>query len=367
VAGLESALLLINPSRNPGQLRYLRRAARSYGIGRTVETRDLRHFVTEVEEFARGPEEHLLVWGGDGTAHEAINGLMRVQREAPEQRIAPKSVGFLRGGTGNGIQDSYKVPYRISRQMAAYSSAAKRGYALDVDLIVVRSGQFSAWCQLVGLGLDASVLARRERQEEIGPRLRVPAAGFFNYVSAAIAAILTGEFRGHAITVEMCDGKYAFSGPRVNAEFPFSRLRLNRAPTLLEAGTRPFYGKLFRVCPDVVCNDGAMDLYFYNFTSRVTLGRYLPQIWAGRHGAINARTEREGRARIERFEVKRARVESRLPFKYHVDGELRSAHAEMPGSYVVDLAVEPRALRFLVPPAFYRLFRPPEGIAKDER
>lgn len=366
MAGLESALLLINPSRNPGQLRYLRRAARRFGVGRIVETKNLRHFVTEVENFARGSEENLLVWGGDGTAHEAINGLMRIQRElGPEPRVL-KGVGFLRGGTGNGIQDSYKVPYRISRQMAAYSTAARRGYALNVDLISVNSGEFHGWCQLAGFGLDARVLARRERQEEIGPRLRVPAAGFFNYLSATIGAILTGEFRGDPITVEMRDGKYAFSGPRVNAEFPFRRLRLNRSPTLLEAGTRPFYGKLFRICPDVVCNDGMMDLYFYNFSSRVTLGRYLPQIWTGRHGAINARTEREGRARIERFEVKRARIESKLPFMYHVDGELRRAHAESPDRYVVDLAIEARALRFLVPPSFYRLFRPPEGMAKSE-
>lgn len=366
MAGLESTLLLINPSRNPGQLRYLRRAAGRFGVGRTVETKDLRHFVTEVERFARGAEEHLLVWGGDGTAHEAINGLMRIKGDRREKAVPPKSVGFLRGGTGNGIQDSYKVPYRISRQMAAYSTAARRGYALDVDLISVQSGEFQAWCQLAGFGLDANVLARRERQEEIGPRLRVPAAGFFNYLSAATGAILTGEFRGHAITVDMRNGKYAFSGPRVNAEFPFRRLRLNRTPTLLEAGTRPFYGKLFRICPDVVCNDGVMDLYFYNFASRVTLGRYLPQIWTGRHGAINARTEREGQARIERFEVKQARIESKDPFMYHVDGELRKAHAENPDRYVVDLAVEARALRFLVPPSFYRLFRPPEGMAKSE-
>lgn len=366
MAGLEQALLLINPSRNPGQLRYLRRAARRYGIGRTVETKDLRHFVTEVETFARGAEEHLLVWGGDGTAHEAINGLMRIQRERGGSEGPRKSIGFLRGGTGNGIQDSYKVPYRISRQLAAYYTAAKRDYSLSVDLISARSGEFQAWCQLAGLGLDANVLARREHQEQIGPRLRVPAAGFFNYLSAAIGVILTGEFRGTPVAVEMTDGKYAFSGPRVNAEFPFRRLRLNRAPTLLEAGTRPFYGKLFRICPDVVCNDGVMDLYFYNFTSRVTLGRYLPQIWAGRHGAINARTEREGRARIERFEVKRARVESAAPFMYHIDGELRRAHKESPSRYVLDLAVEPRALRFLVPPSFYRLFKPPEGVEKEE-
>jgi diacylglycerol kinase family enzyme len=332
-----------------------------------VETENLRHFVTEVERFARGEQEHLLVWGGDGTAHEAINGLMRIRSELGEAKGPPKSVGFLRGGTGNGIQDSYKVPYRISRQVATYSAAVRKGYALDVDLISVRSGDFQAWCQLAGFGLDAKVLARRERQERIGPRVRVPAAGFFNYVTAGLGAILSDEFDPETFTVHMAQGKYAFSGPRVNAEFPFERISLNRAPTLLEAGTRPFYGKLFRICPDVVCNDGSMDLYFYNFSSLLTVGRYLPHIWTGRHGAINARTEREGRARIERFEVKAARIESSKPFMYHVDGELRAAHAEKTNRYVVELAVEPLALRFLVPPSFYRLFNPPPGITATEQ
>lgn len=366
MAGLDCSLLLINPSRNPGQLRYLRKAARRFGIGRTVETKDLRHFVTEVEGFAEGPEEHLLVWGGDGTAHEAINGLMRMLRQRGGSAAPRKSIGFLRGGTGNGIQDSYKVPYRISRQMASYSTAAKRGYALDVDLISVRSGDFHAWCQLAGLGIDANVLARRERQEAMGPKFRVPATGFFNYVAATIGTILSDEFRGTPISLEMSDGKYAFSGPRVNAEFPFHRLRLSRTPTLLEVGTRPFYGKLFRICPDVVCNDGSMDLYLYNFVSRLTVGRYLPQIWTGKHGAINGRTERGGVARIERFEVREAKIESSTTFPYHVDGELRHAHAEAPGRYVVELAVEPRAVRFLVPPSFYRLFSPPQGITAEE-
>ncbi|MFP4409289.1 MAG: diacylglycerol/lipid kinase family protein [Spirochaetaceae bacterium] len=362
MAGLESALLLINPTRNPGQLKLLRRAARRFSVAKVVETEDLPHFVAEVERFARGEEQHLLVWGGDGTAHEAINGMMRIKAELGEGSGPPKSVGFLRGGTGNGIQDSYKVPYRISRQMANYSAAARKGYALDVDLISVRSGDFQAWCQLAGVGLDAKVLARRERRERTGPRMRVPAAGFFNYLAASLGAMFSREFEPEPFTVQMAQGKYAFSSPRVNAEFPFERITLDRAPTLLEAGTRTFYGKLFRICPDVVCNDGLMDLYFYNLSSLLTVGRYLPHLWMGRHGAVNIRTDREGRARIERFEVRQARIESSKRFKYHIDGELREAHEEEPNRYVVELTVEPLALRFLVPPGFYRLFNPPQGV-----
>ena len=357
MAGLDSTLLLINPSRNPGQLRKLRRAAQRFSVGRVVETKGRDHFVDEVARFALGRERVLLVWGGDGTAHEAINALMR---ERPES--SSKSVGFLRGGTGNGIQDSYMVPYTISRQMAVYYTAARRGYDLPVDLLSVRSGDTHAWCQLVGFGIDAAILDRRERQEQVGPNVRIPAAGFLNYISAGVGAILSGAFRPRELTIHLSRGKSAFRGPRVNAEFPFDQITLRRAASLIEAGTRPFYGKLFRICPDVVCNDGMMDIYFYNQFSRVTVARFLPALWTGRHGAINARTERTGRPRIERFEVTETKIESSEPFLFHVDGEIRDARQDSSGTYTVTITVEPRSLRFLVPPAFYRLFTPPENV-----
>ncbi|MFW6215406.1 MAG: diacylglycerol/lipid kinase family protein [Alkalispirochaetaceae bacterium] len=360
MAGLKDALLLINPSRNPGRLKHLRRAAARFGVGTAVVTRDRPHFIREVESFARGPKRFLLVWGGDGTAHEAINGLMRIKGEGDTRE---KSVGFLRGGTGNGIQDSYMVPYRISRQMAVFAQAIHRDYTLAVDLITVQSGSFQRWCQLAGVGLDAAVLARRERHETIGGQVRFPVAGFLSYASAAIGAIFSEEFRSHPYTVAMSEGKYAFSGPRVNAEFPFREIRLNRSSTLLEVGTRPFYGKLFRICPDVVCNDGSMDVYLFNFASRVSVARFLPSLWRGRHDRINAGSLRAAMPRIERFEVKGLRVESDRPFRYHLDGELLEARERGGGIYAIEGRVVPEAIRFLVPPAFHRLFTPPPGIA----
>ena len=46
--------------------------------------------------------------GGDGTANEAINLFMRESAANPAI-LKKKAIGVLRGGSGNGIQDSYEV------------------------------------------------------------------------------------------------------------------------------------------------------------------------------------------------------------------------------------------------------------------
>jgi hypothetical protein len=69
---LDSAVLVINPIRHPVYVRLLKRLAKRRRKPQIVETRDCD---------------------------------------------PAKAVGFLRGGSGNGIQDSYSVPYSCSRSV----------------------------------------------------------------------------------------------------------------------------------------------------------------------------------------------------------------------------------------------------------
>ena len=277
--------LIINPSRYPQYVRVLRRILKKVHIAVVSESRDRDHFMDLVGSFCRGPNKHLLVWGGDGTAHAAINALMQC-REHPG--VIEKSVGFLRGGTGNGIQDSYDVPLRVSRQLETYAESMIRGYQLNVDLLKVDDGSKVRYGQLLGLGFDVDVLQRRERNGRSGGFV-----GFLHYGRATIQSFFREDFRmGVPLNVELLDGKYAFRGTRVNAEFPFTRVRRVVNPVMLEVGTRPYYGKLFKVCPDVVCNDENMDLYLFNFRRKGSIARHLPALWAGRHQRINKHLSR---------------------------------------------------------------------------
>ncbi len=346
--------LIINPSRYPEYVRVLRRILKRVDIAVVAESRDRSHFMELVGEFARGPNRYLLVWGGDGTAHAAINALMGFREELGRRG---KSIGFLRGGTGNGIQDSYDVPLRISRQLTTYAESMTRGYLVDVDLLRVDDGYSKRYGQLIGLGFDVEVLRRRERGSRRGVGGGVP--GFLNYARAAIHTFLSWDFhRGIPLDVDLTDGKYAFRGTRVNAEFPFEEVRRTINPVMLEVGTRPYYGKFFKVCPDVVCNDGNMDLYLFNFRRRTSLARHLPALWNGHHRRINMYLSRHNGGVIERFELRRMRIEAEGSLDYHVDGELIRAPVDSSGASSLEIAVEPHAISFIVPGRFYRLFHP---------
>jgi diacylglycerol kinase family enzyme len=280
-----------------------------------------------------------------------------------------KAVGFLRGGSGNGIQDSYSVPYGLSRQVRTFAHSISRDLTVSVDLLRVAESSATRYGQLLGLGFDAQVLARRERAD----RRRRGGTGLAGYVRAGLQVFFGRLFdERRAFHLTLSDGKYAYRGPRINAEYSFEQLsRTTRAP-MIEVGTRPYYGKLFKVCPDVVCNDGNLDLYVFDIRGKEAIAMNMSVLWRGKHDVLNRRLIARRQGMIERYEVKRVDIESLSPFDYHVDGELLRAR---PGSAAagrtaggrdggagagarVSVSVVPGALRFLVPERFYRLFHP---------
>jgi diacylglycerol kinase family enzyme len=167
--------------------------------------------------------------------------------------------------------------------------------------------------------------------------------------------------------VSLRDGKYAFRGTRVNAEFAFDRVDRDVSPTMIEAGTRPYYGNMFKVCPDVVCNDGNMDVYMFNFRKKSAVLTNVSDLWRGNHEHINRRlTHRDGGV-IERYELHELSISAAEPFPFHIDGELMEAATDENGLYRVTVRVLPRRLRFIVPGRFHRLFHPFEEESEHGR
>lgn len=367
VRPLDSAVLVINPTRNPECVRMLKRLAKRRRIPEIIVTRDREHFARSVREFCGGPHRYLLVWGGDGTAHLAINAMMSVGCDGS------KAVGFLRGGSGNGIQDSYSVPYGLTRQIRTFARSIARDRTVAVDLLRVEEGDGSCYGQLVGLGFDARVLAVRNQADHRRRR----GTGLAGYLRAGLRVFFGPVFdERRPVHLMLSDGKYAYRGPRINAEYSFDYLsRTTRAP-MIEIGTRPYYGRLFRVCPDVVCNDGNLDLYVFDIRAKSAIAMNMSVLWRGKHDVLNRRLIARRQGMIERYEVRRVDIECRSALDYHVDGELFRAPAlpavgdddggdgggvgggHEAGVARLSVSVVPGALRFLVPESFYRLFHP---------
>lgn len=358
-----SCTFIINPSRYPEYAKILKKILKRIEVPNLIESESREHFIDSVREFCTNPHAHLLVWGGDGTAHDAINVLTEEMLKNPEIR-EKKSVGFLRGGSGNGIQDSYEVPLGIRKQVEIYAESMENNFVVDVDLLKATHGGNAAYCQLVGFGLDAQLLNERATKVyKRGKQKGRVKKGFNVYLSC----FLTTFFRKYEqiqkeLDIRLYRGKYAFKGTRVNAELPFDYLERKTKSVEIEAGSRPYYGRLFKVCPDVVCNDGYLDLYIYNFENRLSILQNAYWLWCGRHDRINKKFAKDKKPLIERYEIEEVQICSREPFDYHIDGESATTDQKIDGEYTIDIKVLPRQLGFLVPAAFYRKFHPFEPL-----
>ncbi|MCX7787574.1 MAG: diacylglycerol kinase family protein [Spirochaetes bacterium] len=341
---MESCLIVINPNRTPRQIRKLRRLLKPLNPYAIVETKDRQEYLSVVKEFCHSPLQYMIVWGGDGTAHDAINVVMA------EGKGQEKAIGFMRGGSGNGIQDSYEIPFRLKAQVEAFVESIQRNYTIAVDLLRTETEQGIEYGQLLGLGFDVRILQRRNSRTfhsgEVKP-------GFLNYFISSALTILTEPLRdGKEYLLEFEEGKYVLRATRINAEMPFRVLRLSSNAPLIEIGTRPYYGRMFKICPDVVCNNGLMDAYLFNFQNKWDILRDLYYLWNGWHHRINYRFARQEKPIIQHFEMKRATLSSHTSFFYHIDGELRSS------SVPLKVEVVPQVLTFIVPGVFYRKFHP---------
>ena len=354
-----SCTFIINPSRYPEYAKRLKNLLKHTEVPVVQESTSKEHFTELVREYCRSENRYLLVWGGDGTAHDAINTLTGEIDRNPDIRDK-KSIGFLRGGSGNGIQDSYEVPWGIRKQVEAYAESMNNNYIVDVDLLETSHGGNRSYCQLVGIGFDANLLKRRQQKfYRFGKKRGLVRTGMGNYISSGLTTFRK-EFNTlrSTLTLKLHNGKFALRGVRVNAEFPFEYLERTVNPIELEAGSRPYYGRLFKICPDVVCNDGYLDLYIYNFENRRLVLQNVLWLWNGRHDRINRKFARGAKPLIERYEVSKVDICSNEPFDYHIDGEITRTTVEQNGVYCVNLRVIPQRLSFIVPVAFYRKFHP---------
>lgn len=274
--------LIVNPSARRG--RAGRRARR------IVELFDAQGVATElvqsagpgdiaglVETLARQGASRIVVAGGDGTVHEAVNGAMRSASDV--------ALGLVPCGSGNdfakacGIDPDWQVASaRLAERIASHVEPAR----IDVGRCN------DAWfANGVGIGFDAVVSRHADG-------IRLP-LGSLVYMVGLLRALAAGVVTP-ALSIDG-DG-FAYEG---------------RA-TLVNIASGPWVGGQFRIAPDAKNDDGTFDLVLAEPLTRRRVVTIVGPLKRGEHLA---------EPEVRHARVARVVVESESPIPSHLDGEVQ--------------------------------------------
>ncbi|MGB7212442.1 MAG: diacylglycerol kinase family protein [Gemmatimonadales bacterium] len=292
--------LLYNPAAGRGLAPRLRdralRAARAHWPRiELLETERAGDGVRLAQDAAQSGFDLILVLGGDGTVHEAANGVLGSR--APTL----PSIGVIPCGTGNDFANLVGTarcrPEEAIRRLAAATQAR-----FDVG---------EAWGEYfvnsAGIGLDADVAYELRTVK----RLRGTAA----YALALLRTLHTFRPRQLEVTV----GAETWSGRW----------------TAVVLGNGPVEGGSFRLTPDAKPDDGELDLCAVTELPMARLLTLIPTLFWGGHG-------RYREVRLRRVTTVTIRSPEG-PLRLHLDGEIRST-----GAAEVVIQVRPATLPVLV-------------------
>jgi diacylglycerol kinase (ATP) len=243
---------------------------------------------------------HVVAAGGDGTAHEVINGLV-------QSAVSGVALGLLPIGTGN---DFIKTLPGIRTRADAFAALAA-GRSVPVDVGVARwDGRSEHFLNAMGTGIDVEVV-RGLRRTQFLP-------GGVSYVSALIRALA----RYRPLDIELVvDGR---------------TIRQRIMNLAVCNGTS--IGGSFLICPDARPDDGLFDICIIDEMPVLRNARMVPRVLTGTHPG------RRGVTMLRAASVQLRRTEPR-PLAFQLDGELREAPDGAAGVHIEFAAARMNVIR----------------------
>jgi diacylglycerol kinase (ATP) len=199
------------------------------------------------EAYDQGYRRFLAV-GGDGTAHEILNGVFAGRRDV--QRVA---LGFLPMGTGNSFLRDF-----TDEGAAASMQALFEGRTRPVDLLRLThaTGQIYSF-NLLSVGFTADVAALTNRAFK--------PFGHFGYLLGVFVRVVQLRRRSMALR---CDD---------DAEWDEGR------SLFLAFNNSKYTGGTMLIAPDADPSDGLIEFVRWGPIGRVGLLRTLPRLYDGSH------------------------------------------------------------------------------------
>jgi YegS/Rv2252/BmrU family lipid kinase len=259
-----------------------------------------------VAELARRAAEDgarmVVAVGGDGTVHEAVNGLMQVEAERrPELATVPL-------GTGKDFARSFRIPGKADRALVVARDGATR-------VVDVGHAAYSSWgggtetayfANFAGAGISGAVAARaNSTTKALGGRvsfLWATTAVFVRWRNSDYRVELDGESRAGRMLEVICALGDSIAGG-------------------------------MRLAPEADPTDGLFDAVLFGDVTKLDFVRQLPRIYRGTYLPP---------PRAELVRCKEVAVEPAAALPITLDGE-------QPGTTPARFEIVPGALRLRVP------------------
>ena len=234
---------------------------------------------TRICAAATAGEPRVIVAGGDGSMHEATNGIV--------QGGAQTALGLIPVGTGNDFARACGIPADSARAALELGRRIAGNEPLRTVDVGLCNGR--AFSNGVGVGIDAKVAS-------IAAGIRLP-IGDLVYI-VGVARCLWDGIATPSMTV-VVDGETVWSGPT----------------TLTNVSNGAWVGGQFHIAPAADPSDGQLDVVVAAAVSRARVLRLLPALMKGRH--LSA-------PELRHVTGTRVTIRCDEPVIAHLDGELQA-------------------------------------------
>jgi diacylglycerol kinase (ATP) len=247
--------LAVNPRSGGGRGRKVGAAVRAAlaaaGVAvREVHASDPSHAAAVMVDAVRAGTDALVVVGGDGMVHLAVNAVAGTATP----------LGIVPAGTGNDIARELGLPADVGPAVAAVAAALAEGGLRHVDAVRCVYDAGTRWFGgVLAAGFDAIV---NERANGWADGWGWP-RGSARY-SLAVARELP-SFRQRDYLLEL-DG-----------------VRVETSALIVAVANLPAYGGGMRIAPNARADDGLLDVVVAGPIGRVEFARVFPRVFSGEH------------------------------------------------------------------------------------
>jgi diacylglycerol kinase (ATP) len=301
---ISDTVFLVNPASGGGSTgrkwpELARRAAAAGLPGETVRSSAPGQIATLAEQAASDGARLVVAVGGDGTAHDAVNGLLRAGTRT-ELALLPR-------GTGDDFARALGVTSNLDQALEVARDGRVR--TIDAGYVTYKSDEGRSalyFCSMAGVGMSGAVARRL----------------------LTTTKVLGGRIAGVIAT-------FAIFGRWTNVELQVTvgaESRSGLMEDVLVANTEYHNGGM-RLCPDASPDDGVFDVLLIGDVTKRELVLTLPKIYRGTHLP---------HPKAELLRGSTVSVDSAVPLPIELDGE-------QPGTTPVRFEVVPNALRVRVP------------------